>query len=78
MADKLALLLELNYADVEARLLAHAASKDQPKDIHRETAADVFQCKESEVTPAMRRAGKAMNYLAMYSSPMGGLRRGKK
>ena len=66
-------LLSADYSQIELRLLAHY-SKDpgllssfrDGADIHRRTAAQVFDVHEDEVTADQRRQAKAVNFGLMY------------
>ena len=66
-------LLGADYSQIELRVLAHIAEDAemieafrQNLDIHTATAAKVFGVPESEVTPAMRRKAKAVNFGIVY------------
>jgi len=73
-------LLSLDYSQIELRLAAHmsgdkkmrAAFRDQ-LDIHAATAAEIFQVDLAEVTPAMRREAKAVNFGVLYGQGPHGL-----
>lgn len=62
-----------DYSQIELRVLAHI-SKDErlveafieDKDIHTQTAADVFHVSLDEVTPEMREQAKAVNFGIIY------------
>lgn len=62
-----------DYSQIELRVLAHI-SKDErlveafkeDKDIHTQTAADVFHVTLEEVTPEMREQAKAVNFGIIY------------
>ena len=66
-------LVDADYSQIELRLLAHI-SGDQAmvdafrsgEDFHTVTAAHVFSVPVEEVTPAMRRAAKAVNFGIVY------------
>ncbi|PIR47408.1 DNA polymerase I [Candidatus Uhrbacteria bacterium CG10_big_fil_rev_8_21_14_0_10_50_16] len=66
-------LLALDYSQIELRLVA-AFSKDEKMikvftsggDIHKSTAAEVFNVPEEEVTKEQRRAAKAVNFGIIY------------
>lgn len=72
-------LLTADYSQIELRVLAHycgdaalreAFEKDQ--DIHRRVAAEVYGVTPEEVTGAMRRSAKAINFGIIYGqSPFG-------
>lgn len=62
-----------DYSQIELRVLAHIAKDEklieafkQNKDIHTQTAMDVFDVKEEEVNPLMRRQAKAVNFGIVY------------
>jgi DNA polymerase-1 len=67
------LLLGADYSQVELRILAHIshdpnllAAFARGEDIHASTAAAVFEVPLSEVTPAMRRIAKTINFGIIY------------
>lgn len=72
-------LLSADYSQIELRVIAHIAGDDvmreifnEGRDIHTETAAAVYQVPDSEVTPAMRRIAKIINFGIIYGvSPHG-------
>ncbi len=66
-------LVDADYSQIELRVLAHIA--DDPnmraaflsgEDFHRVTASQVFGVPLDEVTPAMRRSAKAVNFGIVY------------
>ncbi len=67
------IFLDADYSQIELRLMAHL-SHDQAMqeafrsgaDIHQTTAANIFHVPESEVTPEMRSASKAINFGILY------------
>lgn len=66
-------LLDADYSQIELRVLASVcgdenmqASFKEGKDIHRSTAAQVFDLPEDFVTPEMRSAAKAVNFGIIY------------
>jgi DNA polymerase-1 len=44
---------------------------EAPKDIHKETAAQVFNVPPEQVTEEQRRAAKRINYFGLYSGYSG-------
>jgi DNA polymerase-1 len=80
VAPKGCVLLAADYSQIELRIMAHlsgdkglvkAFADDQ--DIHRATAAEVFECELDEVTDDDRRAAKAINFGLMYGMSAFGL-----
>jgi len=66
-------LVSADYSQIELRLLAHLSGEEalieayrNGEDIHTATAATVFGVPKSEVTPAMRRDAKAVNFGVIY------------
>jgi DNA polymerase I len=76
------MLVTLDYSQIELRVLAHL-SKDpnlsrafkDGADVHRRTAAEVFEVPESEVTDEQRRVAKAVNFGVIYGQSAFGLAR---
>ncbi|MBR7100441.1 MAG: DNA polymerase I [Clostridia bacterium] len=73
-------LLDADYSQIELRLMAHMSGCKElieayraDKDIHRDTAAKVYQVPEEQVTPAMRRSAKAVNFGIIYGESAFGL-----
>lgn len=73
-------MLAIDYSQIELRIMAHlsndpglvnAFSNDQ--DIHRSTAAEVFDTPFEEVTAEQRRAAKAVNFGLIYGMSAFGL-----
>ncbi|MFQ6014642.1 MAG: DNA polymerase I [Anaerolineae bacterium] len=67
------LLLAADYSQVELRILAHISQDEgllsafqRDEDIHASTAATVFGVPLQEVTPAMRRIAKTINFGIIY------------
>ena len=67
------LLLAADYSQIELRIMAHlsqdpglVAAFQKEEDIHRQTAAEVFNVSPVEVTPLMRERAKAVNYGIIY------------
>ena len=76
------LLLSADYSQVELRLLAHLSQDPAlidafllEKDIHLETAAEVFGVPPSIVTPEMRSLAKTINFGLIYGQSAFGLSR---
>jgi DNA polymerase-1 len=72
-------LLSVDYSQIELRIVAHM-SEDKAmieafladQDIHTTTAAAIYNVDPEEVTPAMRRHAKAINFGLIYGmSPFG-------
>ncbi|AXI26274.1 DNA polymerase I [Gemella sp. ND 6198] len=66
-------ILSIDYSQIELRVLAHIANDDRmidafehDIDIHAKTASDVNGVTLEEVTPAMRREAKAVNFGIIY------------
>lgn len=75
-------LVTLDYSQIELRVLAHL-SKDpnltrafeDGADVHRRTAAEVFEVPEAEVSDEQRRVAKAVNFGVVYGQSAFGLAR---
>lgn len=73
------LFLSADYSQVELRILAHISDDERlkeaflnGKDIHTQTAQEVFGVKEDQVDPQMRRFAKVINFGVIYGmSPFG-------
>ena len=72
-ADEGKVLVDADYSQIELRVLAHIAkdktmidSFNSERDIHTETASQVFDMPESMVTPLMRSRAKAVNFGIVY------------
>ncbi|MBC8070008.1 MAG: DNA polymerase I, partial [Deltaproteobacteria bacterium] len=73
-------LVALDYSQIELRILAHL-SRDpnlvsafvEDVDVHRRTAAEVFDVPEAEVTDEQRRIAKAVNFGVVYGQTAFGL-----
>ncbi len=73
-------ILSADYSQVELRLMAALAGDEamidafkHGRDIHAETAARIYGVERSEVTPAMRRAAKTVNFGIIYGISAFGL-----
>lgn len=77
------LFLAADYSQIELRVLAHLSQDPilleafrRDEDIHRRTAAEVFQVAPEEVTAAMREKAKAVNFGIIYGISDYGLAQG--
>lgn len=75
-------LLSADYSQIELRLMAHIAGDGAllaafaaGADIHRQTAAEVFDLPPGEVADEQRRAAKAINFGLIYGMSAYGLAR---
>lgn len=66
-------LLAADYSQIELRVLAHFSKDEQlvqsfiqGEDIHRRTAAEIFELSLEEVSPALRNRAKAVNFGIVY------------
>lgn len=73
-------LISADYSQVELRILAHLSGDETLKkaflageDIHRFTAALIFDVKEDDVTPQMRTMAKRVNFGIIYGMSAFGL-----
>ncbi|MFP5385293.1 MAG: DNA polymerase I [Bacteriovoracia bacterium] len=73
-------LLSADYSQVELRLLAHFSQDKNmldafhhDRDIHRQTAAEVFEVPLDQVTKEQRNAAKGINFGLMYGQTSFGL-----
>lgn len=73
-------LLSADYSQVELRLLAHFSQDEvmleafkNDLDIHKQTAAEIFDLPLNEVTKEMRNSAKAINFGLMYGQTSFGL-----
>ncbi len=73
VASEGALLLTADYSQIELRILAHFSDDEvfvrafrEGKDVHRETAAVIFDVSADEVTGAMRDQAKTVNFATLY------------
>ena len=75
-------LLAADYSQVELRILAHFSGDEvfvrafnEDKDVHRETAAVIFDVPVEEVTAEMRGQAKTVNFATLYGQGAFGLAR---
>ena len=80
IADKGCLFISADYSQIELRLLAHLsqdkaliASFLKGEDIHRQTAAEIFNVLPLQVTSWMRRLAKRVNFGIIYGISSFGL-----
>ena len=78
--DSSHVLVSADYSQIELRIVAAISGDEnmvlafkENKDIHTATAAKVYNVAESEVTSAMRRAAKAVNFGIIYGQSAFGL-----
>ncbi|HHT48163.1 MAG TPA: DNA polymerase I [Firmicutes bacterium] len=77
------LLLAADYSQIELRLLAHFAEDEKlvaafqsDQDVHRRTAAEIFNLAPAEVSAELRARAKAVNFGIIYGISGFGLARG--
>jgi DNA polymerase-1 len=82
IAPKGQLLLSADYSQIELRIMAHLSGDEESParireegDIHRATAAEVFDVAVDRVTNDQRRAAKAINFGLIYGMSAFGLAR---
>jgi DNA polymerase I len=75
-------LIAADYSQIELRIMAHLSEDAslrtafaEEQDIHRATAAEVFNTALDDVTPDQRRAAKAINFGLIYGMSAFGLAR---
>ncbi|MEG0494322.1 MAG: DNA polymerase I, partial [Clostridia bacterium] len=76
------ILLDADYSQIELRVLAHMSGDvamcdafQKGQDIHTRTAAEIHGVSMEEVTPALRRSAKAINFGIVYGISGFGLAR---
>ena len=74
------LLLAADYSQIELRIMAHLSADEgllkafrKEQDVHRATAAEVFETALEDVTADQRRSAKAINFGLMYGMSAFGL-----
>jgi DNA polymerase-1 len=82
IAPKGHVLLAADYSQIELRIMAHLSGDESLRrafaeegDIHRATAAEVFEVAPDKVTNDQRRAAKAINFGLIYGMSAFGLAR---
>jgi len=80
VAPKGQVLLAADYSQIELRIMAHLSQDPglvkafaDEQDVHRATAAEVFEMALDEVTDDQRRSAKAINFGLMYGMSAFGL-----
>lgn len=80
IAEKGHLLVSADYSQIELRVLAHLSGDRalvqafrEDRDVHALTAAGLFQVSPEQVTPAMRRQAKVVNFGIIYGMGAVGL-----
>ncbi|MEM1081411.1 MAG: DNA polymerase I, partial [Pseudomonadota bacterium] len=73
-------LVAADYSQIELRIMAHLSGDERlllaferGEDVHRATAAEVFDCAPDQVSADQRRAAKAINFGLMYGMSAWGL-----
>jgi DNA polymerase-1 len=82
IADPAQLLVSADYSQIELRVLAHVSGEEEliaafarGEDIHRRTAAEVYDVAPESVTPDQRRIAKVVNFGVVYGLSDFGLAR---
>ncbi len=80
LPSKDCVLLSSDYSQIELRMFAHMSKAEnlinafkEDKDIHSQTASDIFHVPITEVTKDMRRTAKAVNFGILYGISSFGL-----
>ena len=80
VAPKGHVLLAADYSQIELRIMAHLSADkgllgafEKEQDVHRATAAEVFEMTLDDVTDDQRRSAKAINFGLMYGMSAFGL-----
>ncbi len=82
VAEQGYMLLAADYSQIELRIMAHLSGDEglvaafrADADIHRATAAEVFEVAQEDVSTAQRRSAKAINFGLIYGMSAFGLAR---
>ncbi len=82
VAEQGYMLLAADYSQIELRIMAHLSGDEglvaafrADADIHRATAAEVFEVAHEDVSTAQRRSAKAINFGLIYGMSAFGLAR---
>ena len=82
IASEGSVILAADYSQIELRIMAHLSGDEgllsafaAGEDIHRATAAEVFEIPKDEVTTEQRRSAKAINFGLIYGMSAFGLAR---
>jgi DNA polymerase-1 len=80
VADPGSVLVSADYSQIELRILAHLSRDERlieafatDGDVHTDTARTIFNLPPEEITPAMRRAAKTVNFGIIYGISAFGL-----
>jgi DNA polymerase-1 len=72
-SDEDHVILSADYSQIELRLLAHMSADEKlmqafkdDEDVHKRTAAAIFEVPPSSVTPEQRNVGKTLNFALVY------------
>ncbi len=78
--EKGAVIVSADYSQIELRILAHLSQDEslieafrRDEDIHSRTASEIFDVPMAQVTPAMRREAKVINFGIIYGMSAYGL-----
>ncbi|MFP3982613.1 MAG: DNA polymerase I [Desulfurivibrionaceae bacterium] len=80
VAEKGYIFLAADYSQIDLRVLAHYCRDEtlleafrQGRDIHSQTAAEIFRVNPALITPSMRRVAKSINFGIVYGMRAYGL-----